>query len=160
YVGVGKGLQSKPNPRGGAKDPEKADPAAPRRQLPYPYIGTTMTGALSVVRIPGEKDEKAWKDLTAMVYRNCPYSDAQLTAAPSPGKTAIPAKVGEPSPIKYVIYIIKENRTFDQVFGDMGKGNGDKSLTMFGEEVTPNHHKLASEFVLLDNLYCNGQVSR
>ena len=75
-------------------------------------------------------------------------------------KTAIPTKVGEPSPIKHVIYIIKENRTYDQVFGDIKKGNGDPSLVMFGEKVTPNHHKLAHEFVLLDNLYCNGQVSR
>ena len=68
--------------------------------------------------------------------------------------------MGDPSPIKHVIYIIKENRTYDQLFGDMKKGNGDPSLVMFGENVTPNHHKLASEFVLLDNLYCNGQVSR
>jgi phospholipase C len=59
-------------------------------------------------------------------------------------------------PIKYVIYIIKENRTYDQVFGDMKEGNGDPSLVMFGEKITPNHHKLAREFVLLDNLYCNG----
>jgi hypothetical protein len=67
--------------------------------------------------------------------------------------------VGEPSPIKYVLYIIKENRTYDQVFSDISRGNGDKNLLMFGEEVTPNHHKLANEFVLLDNLYCNGHVS-
>src|SRR5262249_31982727 len=62
--------------------------------------------------------------------------------------------------LKHVIYIIKENRTYDQVFGDLKKGNGDPALVMFGENVTPNHHKLAEEFVLLDNLYCNGQVSR
>src|SRR5207253_9276737 len=70
-----------------------------------------------------------------------------------------------PSPIKYVIYIIKENRTYDQVFGDLTagpnpKGNGDPALCMFPRKVTPNHHRLAEEFVLLDNLYCNGQVSR
>ena len=59
-----------------------------------------------------------------------------------------------------MIYIIKENRTYDQVFGDIKEGNGDPSLVMFGERVSPNHHKLAREFVLLDNLYCNGQVSR
>ena len=82
-----------------------------------------------------------------------------LTDAPYRGKTAIPTKVGDPSPIKHVLYIIKENRTYDQVFGDMPRGNGDPSLVMFGEDVTPNHHKLAEEFVLLDNLYCNGHVS-
>ncbi len=59
-----------------------------------------------------------------------------------------------------MIYIIKENRTYDQVFGDIPRGNGDPSLVMFGEEVTPNHHKLANEYVLLDNLYCNGHVSK
>ena len=96
---------------------------------------------------------------TETVYKNCPYSDKLLTDAPHPRKTAIPTKVGDPSPIKHVIYIIKENRTYDQVFGDMPRGNGDPSLVMFGEKVTPNHHKLASEFVLLDNLYCNGHVS-
>ena len=72
----------------------------------------------------------------------------------------MPTKVGDPSPIKHVIYIIKENRTYDQVFGDMADSNADPSLVMFGEEISPNHHQLARDFVLLDNLYCNGQVSR
>jgi YVTN family beta-propeller protein len=153
-VGVGKGNQTRANPffkkeSKPAKDGE--------RRLPYPYIGTTLSGALSIVRVP---DEKTLIDYTATVYRNCPYSDKLLSAAPYPHKTAIPIKVGEPSPIKYVIYIIRENRTYDQVFGAVKDGNGDPSLVMFGEKITPNAHKLAREFVLLDNLYCNGQVSR
>ena len=152
-VGVGKGNQSKPNPI--YKNPEPREDVVRRRN--YPYIGTTMTGALSIVPIP---DDKLLAGYTAKVYRNCPYSDKLLTAVPYPEKTAIPTKVGDPSPIKHVIYIIKENRTYDQVFGDMKKGNGDPSLVMFGAAVSPNHHKLAEEFVLLDNLYCNGQVSR
>jgi YVTN family beta-propeller protein len=152
-VGVGKGNQTRANPID--KDKKAGEDGA--RRLPYPYIGTTLSGALSVVPVP---DEKQLAQYTATVYRNCPYSDKLLTAAPHPIKTAIPTKVGAPSPIKYVIYIIKENRTYDQVFGDVKKGNGDPSLVMFGEAVTPNHHKLAREFVLLDNLYCNGQVSR
>ena len=165
-VGVGKGMQSKPNPRFTPKQlaaNEQDDvKAVARRLMPYPYIGTTLSGALSVVPVP---DEKQLKEYTAKVYRNCPYSDKLLTAAPHPVKTAIPTTVGDPSPIKYVIYIIKENRTYDQVFGDMAegankKGNGDPSLCMFPRKVSPNHHKLADEFVLLDNLYCNGQVSR
>jgi YVTN family beta-propeller protein len=160
-VGVGKGNQTKPNPLYKETDPPKEEKPkegeAPKRKLPYPYIGTTLSGALSIVAIP---DEKQLVEYTAQVYKNCPYSDKLLTAAPHPVKTAIPTKVGDPSPIKYVIYIIKENRTYDQVFGDVKKGNGDPSLVMFGEKVTPNHHKLAEEFVLLDNLYCNGQVSR
>jgi YVTN family beta-propeller protein len=163
-VGVGKGLQSKPNPfrKTGDKPLDDKELSEGVRKLPFPYIGTTMHGAVSVVQVP---DEKRLKEYTAQVYRNCPYSDDQLTAAPHPEKTAIPNKVGDPSPIKYVIYIIKENRTYDQVLGDLAagehpKGNGDPSLCMFPRKVTPNHHKLAEEFVLLDNLYCNGQVSR
>jgi YVTN family beta-propeller protein len=165
-VGVGKGLQSKANPNFTKEELEKAEKdevkAIARKLIPYPYIGTTMSGALSVIPVP---DEAKLKEYTAQVYRNCPYSDEQLTSAPYPTKTAIPTKVGDPSPIKYVIYIIKENRTYDQVFGDLAegknpKGNGDPTLCMFPRKVTPNHHKLAEEFVLLDNLYCNGQVSR
>jgi YVTN family beta-propeller protein len=157
-VGVGKGLQSKANPIDDDKKRE-GNSYQPRN---YPYIGSTMSGALTVLPIP---DEKQLKEFTDKVYRNCPYSDELLKATPSKEKTAVPTKVGDPSPIKYVIYIIKENRTYDQVFGDLAagdkpKGNGDPSLCMFPRKVTPNHHKLAEEFVLLDNLYCNGQVSR
>lgn len=153
-VGVGKGNQTRANPL--HKEGEEPKDAGPRRR-PFPYIGTTLSGALSIIPIPGEEQLEQY---TNRVYKNCPYSDKLLTAAPSERKTAIPNKVGDPSPIKHVIYIIKENRTYDQVFGDMKRGNGDPSLVMFGEEVTPNHHNLADEFVLLDNLYCNGQVSR
>jgi YVTN family beta-propeller protein len=160
-VGVGKGNQSKANPfytKDQLASKEKDEIRAfARRVIPYPYIGTTMSGALSIVPVP---DEKQLKEYTAQVYRNCPYSDELLTAAPCNVRTAIPSRVGDPSPIKYVIYIIKENRTYDQVFGDIKKGNGDPALVMFGADVTPNHHKLAEEYVLLDNLYCNGQVSR
>lgn len=163
-VGVGKGLQSKANPKYTPEQlakMEKADAQGTVRRT-FPYIGTRMSGALTVVPVP---DEAKLKEYTAQVYRNCPYSDEQLTSAPHPEKTAIPTTVGGASPIKYVIYVIKENRTYDQVFGDLAagpnkKGNGDPSLCMFPRKVTPNHHKIAEEFVLLDNLYCNGQVSR
>jgi YVTN family beta-propeller protein len=161
-VGVGKGNQTRANPTSKMKPEANAsngDAAKKKSQrgLPYPYIGTTLSGALSIVPVPDEKQLVAF---TATVYRNCPYADTLLTAVPSSRKTAIPTRVGDPSPIKYVIYIIKENRTYDQVFGDIKEGNGDPSLVMFGEKITPNHHKLARSFVLLDNLYCNGQVSQ
>ena len=160
-VGVGKGNQPMANPI--IDNPPTTDgETESRRGIPYTFIGATLSGSLTLVPIP---DETQLKEYTAMVYRNCPYSDAQLTTAPHPEATAIPTTVGAPSPIKYVIYIIKENRTYDQVFGDLAagpnkKGNGDPALCMFPRKVTPNHHKLAEEFVLLDNLYCNGQVSR
>jgi hypothetical protein len=71
----------------------------------------------------------------------------------------VPARLGEPSVFDHVVYIIKENRTYDQIFGDLPQGNADPSLCMFGREVTPNHHALAEQFVLLDNYYCNGVLS-
>jgi YVTN family beta-propeller protein len=153
-VGLGLGLQTKPNPF--YKD-EKATKKSGNKSRPYPYVGTTLSGALSVIPVPDEKQLAAY---TETVYRNCPYSDKLLSGVPLTQTTAIPTKVGAPSPIKYVIYIIRENRTYDQVLGGLRDGNGDPSLVMFGEEVTPNAHKLAREFVLLDNLYCNGHVSR
>jgi hypothetical protein len=66
---------------------------------------------------------------------------------------------GRKNPIHHVIYIIKENRTYDQVFGDLKPGNGDPSLCMFGENVTPNEHELAKQFGIIDNFYCSGEVS-
>src|SRR6185437_15773470 len=85
--------------------------------------------------------------------------------APIHSDSVIPETVGATCPIKYVLYIIKENRTYDQIFGDFrdaqGKpaGNGASNLVMYGENVTPNQHQLARNFVLLDNLYCNSEVS-
>jgi YVTN family beta-propeller protein len=166
-VGVGKGNVTKPNPPSGEYRAKMEEYLRQQKiELPddlkkelmrFPYIGTTLSGALSIVPIPDDKKLAAY---TETVYKNCPYSDALLTAANVPSrKTAIPVKVGDPSPIKHVLYIIKENRTYDQVFGDIPKGNGDPSLVLFGRQITPNHHKLAEEFVLLDNLYCNGHVS-
>ena len=93
------------------------------------------------------------------VYTNTPYSKQGELNAKGEAGNPIPMKVGAPSPIKYVFYIIKENRTYDQVLGDMPEGNGDSSLCLFPERVTPNHHKLARDFVLLDNFYADGEVS-
>jgi YVTN family beta-propeller protein len=158
-VGVGKGLETHENVNG---DTKKAAKDTPRdkdttyRKVPFPHVGTTLGGALSIVEVPDDDDLATYTD---RVYRNCPYSDKLLTHAPHDRKTAVPTRLGDPSPIKHVIYIIKENRTYDQVFSDLPRGNGDPSLLMFGEKITPNHHKLAEEFVLLDNLYCNGHVS-
>jgi YVTN family beta-propeller protein len=97
---------------------------------------------------------------TKQVMANTPYNDSLLTQArPSSAPSIIPRMVGAGSPIQHIIYIIKENRTYDQVFGDLPKGNGDSRLTIFGRQVTPNQHALAEQFVTLDNLYCDGEVS-
>ncbi len=75
--------------------------------------------------------------------------------APQP----VPARIGEPSVFKHVIYIIKENRTYDQVLGDLKEGNGKASLCIFGENITPNQHQLSRDFVLLDNYFASGKCS-
>jgi phospholipase C len=93
------------------------------------------------------------------VYDNTPYTKERELNSKGEAGNPIPMKVGDPSPIKYVFYVIKENRTYDQVLGDIPEGNGDTSLVLFGERITPNQHKLAKEFVLLDNFYVDGEVS-
>ena len=96
---------------------------------------------------------------TKQAYDDTPYRPTESKEAAFETGNAIPCKVGGDSPIKYVFYFIKENRTYDQVFGDVAEGNGDSSLVLFGEKVTPNLHKLVHDFVLLDNLYCDAEVS-
>ena len=120
------------------------------------YIGGLFDGTLSIFRYP---DDKTLAEYSQQVFQNTPYKQASLLKSAYDGESSIPRKVGQPSPIKHVFYIIKENRTYDQVFGDMPEGNGDSSLCLFGETVTPNHHKLAREFVLMDNFYVNSEVS-
>src|SRR5262249_7376366 len=100
------------------------------------------------------------KQLTERALANTPYNDALLAQAKEPAAlSVVPAVVGAGSPIKHILYIIKENRTYDQVFGDLPQGNGDPRLTIFGRNVTPNKHRWAEEYVLFDNLYCDGEVS-
>jgi YVTN family beta-propeller protein len=100
--------------------------------------------------------------MTEIARRNMRYpfiSEALLPPRPGQPMHAVPERIGEPSLIKHVIYVIKENRTYDQVLGDMPEGNGDAVLCTFGEEYTPNQHKIAREFALLDNTYCAGICS-
>jgi sugar lactone lactonase YvrE len=150
YVANGKGLTSRANPQG-------PDPYSNRRLAPvYQYIGMLMQGTLSVIDRPEPKQMEAY---TKQAYACSPLLKDSAVVGDWPEGNPIPKKVGDSSPIKYVIYIIKENRTYDQVFGDMKEGNGDPNLCLFGEKVTPNHHKLARQFVLLDNLYVDGEVS-
>ncbi len=114
-------------------------------------------GAVSVVTVP---DAAQLANYTTAVAANNRIATARQQL--SPGQTSgaaplpVPRRAGDPSLIEHVVYIIKENRTYDQVFGGIGKGNSDPSLVMFGEDVTPNHHKLAKDFVLLDNFYATG----
>ena len=94
-----------------------------------------------------------------VVYNNTPYNKNTELVSEGAAGNPIPMKVGDPSPIKHVFYIINENRTYDQVLGDIPEGNGDPNLVLFCENITPNQHALAREFVLLDNFFVNGEVS-
>jgi hypothetical protein len=96
---------------------------------------------------------------TAQVYANSPFASAQGRILDIPEENPIPNRVGDSSPIKHVFYIIKENRTYDQVLADLPGGDGDTSLLLFGRNITPNQHKLCEEFVLLDHFYVDAEVS-
>jgi DNA-binding beta-propeller fold protein YncE len=117
------------------------------------------TGSISLVPLP--KDE-ALPKLTETVLRNLRREAivaSKLPPRPDQPARPVPERIGEPSVFKHVVYVIKENRTYDQVLGDIAKGNGDPELCIFGEKITPNQHKLANDFVLLDNTYCSGILS-
>jgi YVTN family beta-propeller protein len=112
-----------------------------------------VRGSIAVVDLP---DTAQLASYTATVAENNHMNSAvPRQAAPAAALTpaAIPALRGAPSLIEHVVFVIKENRTYDQVLGDLGKGNGDPSLVMFGEDVTPNQHRIADQFVLLDNFF-------
>jgi YVTN family beta-propeller protein len=116
-------------------------------------------GSISIIDAPADADLAR---LTKEVNRNnrLAYSIAGLEKPRSEAAAVpVPERHGEPSVFKHVLYIIKENRTYDQVFGDIKEGNGDANLVMFGESVTPNHHSLVRQFTLLDNFYCSGVLS-
>jgi YVTN family beta-propeller protein len=142
------------NIKGLPRTPQKAEDSSGTGFNSHQYFGS-----VSIVPIPS--DEKL-PQLSAMVSANIRLPRiAQAMLPPRTGQAprAIPERIGEPSLIKHVVYIIKENRTYDQVLGDVRAGNGDASLCIFGERVSPNHHKIAQQFVLLDNTYCCGILS-
>ncbi|MBA4196173.1 MAG: hypothetical protein C0459_01335 [Chitinophaga sp.] len=160
FVSNGKGLTSMANPNG-------PGPYKPRQSVNYQsgdvnkpvevqYIGGLFKGTLSIIDEPNEKQLSVYSQA---VYHNTPYTKEKELHADGEKGNPIPMKVGEVSPIKYVFYIIKENRTFDQVLSDVKGGNGDTSLLLFGEHYTPNQHKIVKDFVLLDNFYCDAEVS-
>lgn len=120
------------------------------------YIGSLFKGEVRFVDMPDAKRLRAY---TVQTLANCPYRNEQLRPLARPADCVLPPRPGEESPIKYVIYIVKENRTYDQVMGDMPVGNSDPTLCIYGEKITPNQHKLAREFALLDNFYVDAEVS-
>ncbi len=160
FVANGKGFTSKPNPKGPSPYNQhqavKYQQGDPHQPQDIQYIAGLFTGTMSIIDEPSEKQLSIYSQA---VYHNTPYSkNIELNAAGEKGNP-VPMKVGDASPIKYVFYIIKENRSFDQVLSDVKGANGDTSLLLFGEKITPNLHAIAKNFVLLDNFYCDAEVS-
>lgn len=155
FVANGKGFTSMPN--------APYDPFNTHSKIGFQtgdndkwYIGGLLKGTLSIINTPTPQQLSVY---SRQVYKNTPYNKNKELESAGSHNNPIPEKIGDSSPIKYVFYIIKENRTYDQVLGDMPEGNGDTSLCLFGEKITPNFHALSKEFVLLDNFYVNAEVS-
>jgi DNA-binding beta-propeller fold protein YncE len=138
FILSGKGLASAPNPTNANWEKR-------------------LLGSIADVPTP---DQTTLAEETRRVYALTAYSDAiRLTPANAPIGSPIPQSVGGSTPIKYVFYVIRENRSYDQILGDLPQGNGDPRLTLFGKDVTPNAHALAQHFALFDNFYVDADVS-
>jgi len=161
WVTNGKGFETMANPYGPQpvntkqKTPYQKAITSEEKQ-PVQYIGSLFKGSLSFIPIPSLEELGKY---STQVYTNTPYNKNKEALAEGEYGNPIPQKTGASSPIKYVFYLIKENRTYDQVLGDMKEGNGDTSLCLFNEKITPNLHALARNFVLLDNFYVDAEVS-
>ena len=160
FVSNGKGFTSMANPYGPNPTRRREDVTYQKGDSTKPmqvqYIGGLFKGTMSIIDEPSDAMLSVY---SKFVYQNTPYSKEKEMNAQGEKDNPVPMKVGAASPIKYVFYIIKENRTYDQVLADLPGGNGDTSLLLFGRKYTPNQHKLAEEFVLLDNFYVDGEVS-
>ncbi|AKT52921.1 phosphoesterase [Arsenicicoccus sp. oral taxon 190] len=143
HITNAKGLGAGPNDGPGMPNPEATTKTDPQK-----YTGSMMEGTLTTFPVPTTAQ---LAHLTQEVERN--------NAAVEAKGAVVPRKPGQKSPIKHVIYVVKENRTYDQVLGSVGKGNGDPSLTLFGDESAPNTRELARRFTTIDNFYADAEVS-
>ena len=149
------------NGKGIISDSNRNGPKPGIRGAPTPdYIGRLFDGTVSFIDLPAgeenfEKQMAAWSQTAFSCIPQPPSDETLANLAGHP----IPRSKKDTSPITHVIYVVKENRTYDQVFGDMPEGRGDPTLCLFPTKVTPNHHALAREFVLLDNFYVESEVS-
>ncbi|MDQ2844076.1 MAG: bifunctional YncE family protein/alkaline phosphatase family protein [Acidobacteriota bacterium] len=157
-IANGKGLGSYPNPKGPNPTEHTSYVHQGERQIRKDqYVASIQTGTVGFVPRPRSDQMESF---TQTVRDNSPYRDELIYGPITDEGGAFFARTkNHASPIRHVIYVIKENRTYDQVLGDIEKGNGDKSLTLFGEQVTPNLHRLARDYLLYDNFYENADVS-
>jgi YVTN family beta-propeller protein len=144
FVANAKGLGAGPNDQGNYPNPTSPTPTDPNE-----YAGSMMVGTLSTVPLPLDRADLArW---TTQVARNDAFR--------VPGFGGPVGRPGARTPIRHVIYVVKENRTYDQEFGSLGKGNGDPSLNLFGEESAPNSRALERQYVTFDNFYADAEIS-
>ncbi|MFI1166079.1 beta-propeller fold lactonase family protein [Streptomyces sp. NPDC020801] len=149
YVTNAKGLGAGPNNGPGYPNPTSTAP-----QSPDQYSGSMMKGTLSTIPLGGgDRQLRRW---TWAVVADNGFGGGD---GPRATGAVIPRRIGERSPIEHVIYVVKENRTYDQEFGSLGKGNGDASLNLFGDDSAPNARALQRQFVTLDNFYADAEVS-
>jgi YVTN family beta-propeller protein len=134
-------------------------PPSKRHSTAGAFNSHRMIAAISVIPLPNKKVLKQYTE--QVVKNNNQQRLSMLDLLPRKGvkPVPVPKRIGEPSVFKHVVYIIKENRTYDQVLGDVKKGNGDSSLCIFGRKITPNIHKLVNDYVLLDNYKASGKCS-
>ncbi len=123
------------------------------------YNSHYMMASVSAIPVPTKKQLRAYTDTVIAVNDLARATLAREKPRSGVPPKPVPERIGEPSVFKHVVYIIKENRTYDQVFGDMKQGRGNPGLCIYGDEVTPNTHKLAEEFILLDNFHVSGKCS-
>jgi YVTN family beta-propeller protein len=151
FVTNAKGFGAGPNGGNGHPDPTRpGDPGAPDQ-----YVGSMIAGTLSVIN---EFDQGQLDKWTGQVHANDGF-DAHGEVRVAGQSPVVPLHPGQSSPIKHVIYVVKENRTFDQELGSLGKGNGEPSLNLFGDESVPNTRELQRRFVTLDNFYADAEIS-
>ncbi|MEU9214136.1 bifunctional YncE family protein/alkaline phosphatase family protein, partial [Streptomyces sp. NPDC048415] len=149
YVTNAKGLGAAPNNGPGYPNPTSSAPASPDQ-----YSGSMMMGTLSTISLDGGAQQlSGW---TQSVVANNGFEQKDN---PRASGAVVPRRVGEESPIKHIIYVVKENRTYDQEFGSLSQGNGDASLNLFGDDSVPNARALQKRFVTLDNFYADAEVS-
>lgn len=143
--GKGFGTQAQPN------GPNPLDRARPAQ-----YGPAVQTGSVGILPV---FDEEIYAELTPRAVENAAYSDAGIASSGAPSGNPVPSSLGEASPIRHVVWVVVENRTFDQIFGDVTSARARSELALLGGELTPNYHALASQFVLLDNFTATGDVS-
>ncbi|MFN8354239.1 MAG: alkaline phosphatase family protein [Spirosomataceae bacterium] len=143
----------------GARISTKEVPGDEKRNEKGAYNSHRQRATLSIIPVPSAEQLSNYTQQVKEQNLSFRAEIARLLPRRKVEPVPVPERIGEPSVFKHVVYIIKENRTYDQVFGDIEEGDGDKSLCIFGKDVTPNQHKLAKEFVLMDNYYVSGKCS-